>query len=60
MRLILAITRLEGKWKMSQNREMRDQVGVVEGLSRRDNGDDLEIVKIISRQIKPAGSSDQG
>jgi transcriptional regulator len=56
----LAITRLEGKWKMSQNREMRDQVGVVEGLSKRDNGDDLEIVKIISRQIKPAGSSDQG
>jgi hypothetical protein len=31
----------------------------VEGLSKRDNGDDLEIVKIISRQIKPAGSSDQ-
>jgi transcriptional regulator len=56
----LAITRLEGKWKMSQNRETRDQVGLVEGLSKRDNGDDLEIVKIISRQIKPAGSSDQG
>jgi transcriptional regulator len=54
-----AITHLEGKWKMSQNREMRDQVGVVEGLAKRDNGDDLEIVKIISRQIKPAGSSDQ-
>ena len=26
------ITRLEGKWKMSQNREMPDRAGVVEGL----------------------------
>ena len=48
-----AITRLEGKWKMSQNREMQDQAGVVEGLSKRDNGDDLEIAKIVSRQVKP-------
>ena len=48
-----AITRLEGKWKMSQNREMQDQAGVVEGLSKRDDGDDLEIAKIVSRQVKP-------
>jgi len=48
-----AITRLEGKWKMSQNRERQDQVGVVEGLSKRGDGDDLEIAKVISRQIKP-------
>ena len=26
-----AITRLEGKWKMSQNREMQDRAGVVGG-----------------------------
>ena len=54
-----AIIRLEGKWKMSQNRETRDQVGVVEGLSKRNTGDDLEIVEIISRQITPAGPSNQ-
>jgi transcriptional regulator len=48
-----AITRLEGKWKMSQNRERQDQVGVVEGLSNRGDGDDLEIAKVIARQIKP-------
>ena len=48
-----AITRLEGKWKMSQNRERQDQVGVVEGLSKRGDGDDLEIAKVMSRQIKP-------
>ena len=29
-----AITRLEGKWKMSQNREMQDRAGVVGGLQR--------------------------
>lgn len=34
----LAITRLEGKWKLSQNREARDRDGVREGLSR-DGGD---------------------
>ena len=27
------VTRLEGKWKMSQNREMRDREGVVNGLA---------------------------
>ena len=42
-----AITRLEGKWKMSQNRETQDQVGVVKGLTNRGNGDDLEIAKWI-------------
>ncbi len=48
-----AITRLEGKWKMSQNREMQDQVGVVKGLIGRGDGDDIEIARVISRQIKP-------
>jgi transcriptional regulator len=48
-----AITRLEGKWKMSQNREMKDQAGIVKGLSARGNGDDLEIAEIVSRHIKP-------
>ena len=35
--LEIAITRLEGKWKMSQNRNAADRAGVVEGL--RANGD---------------------
>jgi transcriptional regulator len=30
----LTITRLEGKWKLSQNRPMSDRVGVIEGLER--------------------------
>jgi transcriptional regulator len=49
----IAITRFEGKWKMSQNREMQDQVGVVDGLKKRGAGDDLEIAKVILRQLKP-------
>ena len=28
------ITRLEGKWKMSQNRETQDRAGVVSGFAR--------------------------
>jgi transcriptional regulator len=38
-----AITRLEGKWKMSQNRDAADRAGVIRGLERRAEGDDLAI-----------------
>jgi transcriptional regulator len=44
-----AITRLEGKWKMSQNREITDREGVVRGLGERRDGDDLEIAALVSR-----------
>jgi transcriptional regulator len=47
----LAITRLEGKWKMSQNREMRDRDGVVTGLGERGEGDDLEIAEIVVPRV---------
>ena len=50
-----AITRLEGKWKMSQNREMRDRQGVVKGLTSRNRGDDLEIAESVARQPPPRG-----
>jgi len=52
-----AITRLEGKWKMSQNRTPQDREGVVKGLTLRDRGDDREIAELIARQ-RP--SSDAG
>ena len=48
-----AITRIEGKWKMSQNREMQDREGVVRGLRQRSQGDDLEIADYVAGQIKP-------
>ena len=47
------VARLEGKWKMSQNREMPDRAGVVKGLGLRADGDDLEIADIIARQFAP-------
>ena len=44
-----AITRLEGKWKMSQNRVEQDWKGVVDGLNARATGDDLEVAEAVSR-----------
>src|SRR5229473_2511987 len=49
-----AITRLEGKWKMSQNRGAKDREGVGRGLRKRGEGDDLEMAEIVLRDI-PAG-----
>lgn len=43
----LTITRLEGKWKMSQNREAKDRDGVVRGLGERGTRDDLEMAEIV-------------
>jgi transcriptional regulator len=45
------ITRIEGKWKMSQNRELNDQLGVTKGLGRRAEGDDLEIADLIQPKL---------
>jgi len=53
--LRLTVDRLEGKWKMSQNREMRDRQGVVKGLTSRNRGDDLEIAESVARQPPPRG-----
>lgn len=48
-----AITRLEGKWKMSQNREAQDRAGVVEGLRARAEGDDVAVAESVARTIPP-------
>lgn len=44
----LAITRLEGKWKMSQNRPAADRTGVVEGLTREGGPTEAEVAKIVT------------
>jgi transcriptional regulator len=49
----LPIARLEGKWKMSQNREVDDRKGVAAGLSRRGEGDDREIAEIVGSKMSP-------
>ncbi len=46
------ITRLEGKWKMSQNREEQDWKGVVTGLNARATGDDREIAEQVARHAQ--------
>ena len=47
--LKFAITRLEGKVKMSQNREPRDRAGVVRGLADRAQGEDSEIAALVEK-----------
>lgn len=47
-----AITRLQGKWKMSQNRQEQDWKGVVRGLNTRAAGEDVEIAALVVSQNK--------
>jgi len=50
----LPIVRLEGKWKMSQNRAIEDRKGVVAGLSARGENEDAAIADIV-RRLMPRG-----
>jgi transcriptional regulator len=50
------IKRLEGKWKMSQNRGMHDREGVARGLRNRGLGDDLEIAAIVTGEPTPSNT----
>jgi transcriptional regulator len=47
--LRLAITRLQGKAKMSQNREARDRAGVVRGLVDRASGHDTHTAALVAK-----------
>ena len=44
----IPIARLEGKWKMSQNRPGQDRVGVVEGLVREGGPAEAVVAKIVA------------
>ena len=46
----LRITRLEGKWKMSQNRPAQDVEGVLEGLGREDGEAHEEVAEIVAER----------
>ena len=48
----LTITRLEGKWKMSQNRPRQDVSGVLEGLAREDGEAAAQIAEIVASRAK--------
>ena len=43
----LTITRLEGKWKMSQNRPAADRTGVIEGLTREGGPTESEVARLV-------------
>jgi transcriptional regulator len=46
--LELPIGRLEGKWKVSQNRTMRDREGVLEGLSKQGTPESLTMKGLVA------------
>ncbi|MBM3486519.1 MAG: FMN-binding negative transcriptional regulator [Alphaproteobacteria bacterium] len=48
----IEITRLEGKWKLSQNRAHKDRAGVVAGLRARGEGDDHTLADAVERAIE--------
>ena len=50
--LRLTITRLEGKQKMSQNREARDRAGVVAGLAERGTGQDAATAELVDKLMR--------
>jgi transcriptional regulator len=50
--LTFAITRLEGKIKMSQNRDMHDRNGVVSGLAERGGSQDAEVAALVQAKMR--------
>ena len=48
--LEIAIERLEGKFKLSQNHPARNRAGVVAGLRERDDDGDVELAALMTRQ----------
>jgi transcriptional regulator len=45
----MPIVRIDGKNKMSQNRSAEDRAGVIEGLSRNDNPQDVVVAGLVPR-----------
>jgi transcriptional regulator len=43
----VGLDRIEGKWKMSQNRSSEDRAGVIDGLRARGRGIDLEMADLV-------------
>ena len=50
--LTLEIARLEGKMKMSQNRDQPDRTGVVQGLGGRGEGHDVETAALVDKLMR--------
>lgn len=50
LRVDLEIARIEGKWKMSQNRADADIAGVIRGLSASNSSEDQAVAAIVSER----------
>ena len=48
----IEITRLEGKWKMSQNRSDEDARGVVDGLHSTGDAMDAAVAELVGRRLE--------
>ncbi|MFI5267723.1 MAG: FMN-binding negative transcriptional regulator [Chloroflexota bacterium] len=55
--LELPIERLEGKWKMSQNRPAQDCAGVVDGLDREGGLLEAAVARLVAERNPEAGRS---
>jgi transcriptional regulator len=53
----IEITRLEGKWKMSQNRPAEDVDGVIDGLGASDDARERDVAELV-RARRPDASAD--
>lgn len=51
--LELAITRLEAKWKMSQNRNAADRQGVVAGLRAEGGAEQAAVARLVAERSQP-------
>jgi transcriptional regulator len=48
--LEMTIERLEGKWKVSQNRSEQDRNGVAEGLAELNTAESLEMKALVEKR----------
>lgn len=55
--LEIQITRIEGKWKMSQNRDQADRMGVIAGLMQSADEDERTIAAIMQQRQSAADDS---
>jgi transcriptional regulator len=49
----IALTKLTGKWKVSQNRPAEDRAGVVQGLSEGGDGESSAIARWVGEKSRP-------
>ncbi|NOT12726.1 MAG: FMN-binding negative transcriptional regulator [Methylococcaceae bacterium] len=52
----ILITRLDGKWKVSQNQPDKNQASVIQGLSASGQSDGLTMAELVKTGVKPTSS----